>query len=245
MLTGSRDLQLGQQLEHLRAAASLFAIHLLTASGAALALLATLAAARGEWRAAFVWLGIALIVDALDGPIARRYQVGSRLPRWDGSALDFVIDYTTYVFVPAIILASGCGLGTFFGILAAMIVAITGALYFADTRMKEPDNSFRGFPAAWNLAVFVLFALQPHPFVTFMVTVLLAVGTFLPVNFVHPVRVTKWRWLTLLMMVLWMVCAGILIATGFDQNSTVEMLLLVTSFYLLGVAGVQQLLARF
>jgi len=229
----------------MRRRASLFLIHLLTASGAALALLATLSASQGHWRAAFTWLGIALIVDALDGPIARKYDVGTHLPRWDGSALDYVIDYTTYVFVPAIILASGCGLGTFSGILAAGIVAVTGALYFADTRMKEPDNSFRGFPAAWNLAVFVIFAMQPEPWATLLVTALLAVATFLPINFVHPVRVTKWRGLTLAMMAAWMLAATILLIGGFGDSSFASAVLLVTSFYLLGVAALQQLLARF
>ncbi|MBZ8132486.1 phosphatidylcholine synthase [Afifella sp. IM 167] len=227
-----------------RRRASLFLIHLLTASGAALALLATLSASQGNWRACFIWLGIALVVDALDGPIARKYDVGTHLPRWDGSALDFVIDYTTYVFVPAIILASGCGLGTFSGILAAGVVAVTGALYFADTRMKEPDNSFRGFPAAWNLAVFVIFAMRPEPWMTLLVTALLAVATFLPINFVHPVRVTKWRTLTLVMMVVWMLAATILLIGGFGDNFFAETVLLVASFYLLCVAGVQQLLAR-
>ncbi len=233
-----------QHRDDTRSRASLFLIHLLTASGAALALLATLAASQGAWRAAFTWLGIALIVDALDGPIARKYDVGARLPRWDGSALDFVIDYTTYVFVPAIILASGCGLGTFTGILAAGAVVVTGALYFADTRMKEPDNSFRGFPAAWNLAVFVIFAVQPPPAITLAATALLAVVTFLPINFVHPVRVTRWRTLTLCVMVLWLLAAAYLVATAFADNGVAELLLLLTSFYLLGVAALQQLLAR-
>ena len=78
-----------------------FAIHILTASGAALAFLALLAAVDGAWPAMFLWLGIALIVDAIDGPLARRFQIASTLPRWSGDTLDLVVDFVTYVFVPA------------------------------------------------------------------------------------------------------------------------------------------------
>ena len=81
-----------------------------------------------------------------------------RLPKWDGAALDFVIDYTTYVFVPAIIVARALELPPLLGAFCGIVVAVSGALYFADTRMKRPDNSFRGFPAVWNMPVFVLYA---------------------------------------------------------------------------------------
>ena len=79
------------------------------------------------------------------------------------------------------------------GALCGIVVAVTGALYFADTRMKQPDNSFRGFPVVWNMAVFVLYAFLPPPAVTVAIVIALAVLTFLPVNFVHPVRVVRWR----------------------------------------------------
>ena len=175
----------------------LFAIHLLTASGAAFALLAIMAIADRRWTEAFVWLGFALLVDGIDGPIARRYRVRERLPKWDGAALDFVIDYATYVFAPAIVIARALALPPLLGDACGMLVAVTGALYFADTRMKAPDNSFRGFPAVWNMAAFVLYAFLPPPPVTVAIVVLFSALTFLPVNFVHPIRVIRWRGLTL------------------------------------------------
>ncbi len=171
----------------------LFAIHLLTASGAAFALLAIMAIADRSWTEAFVWLGVALLVDGIDGPIARRYRVRERLPKWDGAALDFVIDYATYVFAPAIVIARALALPPLVGDACGMLVAVTGALYFADTRMKAPDNSFRGFPAVWNMAAFVLYAFLPPPPITVAIVVLFAALTFLPVNFVHPLRVVRWR----------------------------------------------------
>jgi phosphatidylcholine synthase len=219
----------------------LYAVHLLTASGAALAVLAAIAVAGLDWRTAFIWLGLALIVDGIDGPIARRLRVRERLPDWDGGTLDFVIDYTTYVFVPAIILALGCGLSGFAAALAATMVAVSGAIYFADTRMKQDDNSFRGFPAGWNMIVFVLFVLAPHPAVVMAVTVALAALTFLPVRFIHPVRVERWRPLTLTVAALWFIVATWIVAANFDVSPVLQGVLLAASLYMFGVGAVQQI----
>ena len=219
----------------------LYAVHLLTASGAALAVLAAIAVAGLDWRAAFIWLGLALIVDGIDGPLARRLRVRERLPDWDGGTLDFVIDYTTYVFVPAIILALGCGLSGYPAALAATMVAVSGAIYFADTRMKQDDDSFRGFPAGWNMIVFVLFVLAPHPAVVMAVTIALAVLTFLPVRFIHPVRVERWRPLTLAVSALWFVTAIWIVAANFDVSPVLQGLLLAASLYIFGVGAVQQI----
>jgi phosphatidylcholine synthase len=219
-----------------------FLVHMLTASGAGLALLAGLAVAAGDWRAAFVWLGIAVVVDGVDGPLARRLRISERLPRWDGATLDNVIDYTTYVFLPALILALGCGLSGLSAALAGLVVTVTGALYFADTRMKQPDRSFRGFPAAWNMAVFVLFALQPPPLATIAVVLALAALTFAPVRFVHPLRVVRWRPLTLAACAAWAVAGLWLFALEFGPAPVARALLLLASAYLLTVSAVQQAL---
>jgi phosphatidylcholine synthase len=220
----------------------LFAIHLLTASGAAFALLAIMAIADREWTMAFVWLGVALLVDGVDGPIARRHRVRERLPKWDGAALDFVIDYTTYVFAPAIIVAQALDLPRLTGAVAGMIIAVSGALYFADTRMKQPDNSFRGFPAVWNMVAFVLYAFHAPSAVTLAMVLILAAMTFMPINFVHPVRVVKWRGVTLAVLVVWLATGAWLLATNFDAPTFVRALLLAASAYLACVAAVQQFL---
>jgi phosphatidylcholine synthase len=222
----------------------LFGIHLLTASGGALAILAVIAVSNGDWNQCFVWLGIALLIDGVDGPLARRHRVRERLPKWDGAQLDNVVDYTTYVFVPAIIVAEGLGLQPPWGALAGILVAVSGALYYADTRMKQPDNSFRGFPVVWNMAVFVIYAFLPPPPIAFAVVLLLAVLTFMPINFVHPVRVAKWRGTTLLVVAIWFVACAWLIVTNFHAPGPVKFVLLASSAYLLGVAAVQQYLRK-
>src|SRR5581483_8712855 len=133
-----------------------FCVHILTASGAALALLALVAAARSDWPAMFLWLGAGLMIDAVDGPLARALDVKERLPRWSGDVLDLVVDFTTYVFVPAYAIAASGLMPGNLGLLAGVIVAVAGALYFADREMKTAENFFQGFPAVWNLIAFYL-----------------------------------------------------------------------------------------
>jgi len=130
-----------------------WAVHLLTASGAALALGAALAAAHDQWPIAFFWLGIALIVDGIDGPLARRSDVIGRVPWFDGAMLDFVVDYATYVLVPAIILVRSDIVSPPYALIAGIVVVVVGALYFADTRMKTPHAAFRGRPHLYRRRV--------------------------------------------------------------------------------------------
>src|ERR1700730_13597393 len=137
--------------------------HLLTAIGAALALLALFAAAERRWSLMFLWLGLSLIVDTIDGPIARRMRVAELLPRWSGDVLDLVVDFLTYVFVPAFAIADGGFWPAPGGVPAALLIGTTGFLYFAARRMKTVDNYFRGFPAVWNAVAFFMFVLRPGP----------------------------------------------------------------------------------
>ena len=143
--------------------AAAFAVHIFTASGAACALLALIAAVRTEWPNMFVWLGVALVIDGIDGTFARRLRVAEVLPRWSGDVLDLVVDILNYVFVPAYAIASGGLLPESLASALGLVVAVTGSLYFADRRMKTVDHYFRGFPALWNIAAFYLFLVKPSP----------------------------------------------------------------------------------
>jgi phosphatidylcholine synthase len=179
----------------LRAAA--FSVHILTASGVLWGLLALIAAARGDWTGVFWWLAVALAVDTIDGPLARRLKVQELLPEWSGDSLDFVVDFVTYVFVPAYAIAASGLLPPVAALPLGAAIAITGALYFADRRMKMNDNSFRGFPVLWNAAAFYLFLLKPPPWIGAAGVTLLLLLTFVPFPFIHPIRVTRWRRFTL------------------------------------------------
>ena len=184
-----------------------FFVHVLTAAGAACALLALIAAAAGQWAIMFAWLGLALIVDAADGPLARRLDVARTLPRWSGEALDLVVDFTTYVFVPAYAIVTGGVLPPWSAALAGVCIVVSGALYFADRAMKTPDNYFRGFPALWNIAAFYLLLVRPGPVLAAACVAALAVLTFVPFPFIHPLRVRRYRAFNVAVLVLWAVLA--------------------------------------
>ena len=80
---------------------------------------------------------------------------------------------------------------------------MTGALYFADRRMKSDDNHFRGVPGLWNIAAFYLFLLHPSPALASLLVAILIALTFVPFHVIHPVRVKRLRWLTLSLVTLW------------------------------------------
>jgi phosphatidylcholine synthase len=215
--------------------AAAFAVHVFTASGAACGLLALLAAVRGDWPWMFGWLGVALAIDGIDGTLARRLEVAERLPRWSGDSLDFVVDFVTYVFVPAYaITASGLLPGAVAVALGALIVT-TGALYFADERMKTADNYFRGFPVLWNIAAFYLLLLKPSPWVGATGIVCLLILTFMPFRFIHPVRVAQGRTLNIALLVLWALLAMTALAYGLDPGAWIAAGLCAIALYFVAV----------
>lgn len=221
-----------------------FAVHLLTASGAFWAFLAIIAAAEERFVAMFLWLGLALVVDGIDGPLARRFEVSRVLPDWSGDTLDAVIDYATYVLIPAFALYQAGIIGGAYSFVAAALIVITSAIYYADTRMKTKDNYFRGFPVVWNMVVFALFAVQPGEFVTLLVVAFCAVTTFLPIKFLHPVRVVRHRALNLAVSTVWGVLGIVSLAMSFEPPAVVTLGIVLTSLYLLFVGAVLQVLDR-
>src|SRR4051795_3598852 len=165
-----------------------FGVHIFTALGAGIALIAMLEAVREHWANMFGWLGVALIIDAIDGPMARKLDVVRLQPDWSGEVRALVVDFVTYFFVPAYAIpASGLLLPIAAPLLGIGIV-VSGALYFADKRMKASDNHFRGFPALWNAAAFYLFLLHLSPALSTLGIAILIVLTFAPFHTLHPVR---------------------------------------------------------
>lgn len=217
--------------------AAAFAIHILTASGVAFGLLALLAAHERRFSAMFLWLGFALIVDGIDGPFARRLRVKDVLPNWSGDTLDLVVDYLNYVMVPAYALVLSGLIPPPLSLVAGAAITITGALYFADTRMKTEDAFFRGFPAVWNIVVFYLLIGRPSPELTFGLIVVLCIMTFVPIPFLHPFRVRRLRYLTLALLAAWSALAALALAYELSPPPTVWFALLLIAVYFL-VAGI-------
>lgn len=183
-------------------------VHLFTASGAALGLLALLAAAERNFATMFAWLAAALLVDGLDGGLARKADVRMAAPGISGDTLDLVVDYVTYVLVPAYALVVSGLLPDGLAIAGGVVICVSAALYFALTAMKTEDWFFRGFPGTWNLVVFYIFLLDPPGWASFVAVVALAALSFAPIAFVHPFRVRRFRPLTLSLLAAWSALAG-------------------------------------
>lgn len=217
-------------------------VHLFTATGAVFAMLAMLAAADAKWSLMFLWLIVAFFVDGVDGPLARKYNVKSNAARFNGVLLDLIIDYLTYVFIPAFALFKSGLLPGWTGWIAIIIITFASAMYFCDGNMKTKDNSFHGFPGCWNMVVIVLFALSPNFWFILALISLLAISMFLPVKFVHPVRTVRWRAVTLPMAMAWVVFAGWAAWVDFHPQSWAHWGLIVTSMYLVTAGLFQQII---
>jgi phosphatidylcholine synthase len=219
-----------------------FSVHVFTALGAGVALIALLEAVREHWAAMFAWLGLALVIDGLDGPMARRLDVMRVQPDWSGEVLDLVVDFVTYVFVPAYAIAASGLLLPFTSQLLGAGIVVTSALYFADRRMKTPDNHFRGFPALWNAAAFYLFLLHPSPVLASFGVAGLIVLTFAPLHVIHPVRVARLRGFNLALMAIWAVLAIVALVRNFDVAAPVSVGLCAIALYIVGADAVIRLL---
>jgi len=203
--------------------------------GAALGFAALVAATRGEWALMFQCLGVALFVDGVDGTLARRLNVAELLPRWSGDVLDLVVDFVTYVFVPAYAITMSGLLPELLSVPAGIAVVVTGALYFADRNMKTEDNYFRGFPTLWNAVAFYLFLLKPQPWLAAAAVAALAVLTFVPFKFVHPFRVVRLRGFNIVAVLAWAGLASVAILSDLDPGPWVTGGLVVLAVYVVTV----------
>jgi phosphatidylcholine synthase len=212
---------------------SALAVHLFTAIGASLAMLALHEAFQQDWAAMALWLALAFVVDGIDGPLARHFDVKTNAPEIDGVLMDLIIDFLTYVVIPAYALYASGLLPGWSGWLVVLLVPFASAVYFSDTRMKTADNSFSGFPGCWNMVVLALLVIAPPWWVILGLVIVLTAAMFFPLKFVHPVRTERWRALSLSVAVVW--TAGIAWAawTDFASNPVLTLVVAATSVYLL------------
>lgn len=200
---------------------------------------AMLAAVEEEWSLMFLWLVVALIVDGVDGPLARKYEVDKNWPTYDGVLLDLIIDFLTYVFIPAFALFKSGLLPGWTGWIAIIAITYGSVVYFADTRMKTKDKSFAGFPACWNMLILVLFAVSPSKGLILAIVIALTVAMFTNLKFIHPTRTKRWRNVSLPISLLWVLFAGWAAWVDFQSPMIVQWGLILSSLYLT-FAGIAQ-----
>jgi phosphatidylcholine synthase len=212
-----------------------YAVHVLTASGALCGLLALHYAAMRDWPLTFLWLGIALVIDGADGPLARWAAVEEAWPRFSGVWLDLIVDYLNYCVVPAFIVAESDLVPPSLRFIGAGLILLTSLFHFADRESKTADGYFVGFPAIWNIVCFYMFAFDASPATAFIVIVTLAALTFVPVTWVHPVRAAKARPVTLSVGCAWSLAAIAVIAQGFPAGIVERAVLAAGGFYMIAL----------
>ncbi|MDN5248786.1 phosphatidylcholine synthase [Bartonella sp. TP] len=221
-----------------------FTVHLFTATGSIFAFLSLTEASCKNWMVSFAWLGLALFVDGVDGPVARHLKVKYVLPNWSGELLDNIIDYVAYVLIPAFIVYNSGLLNHTLSYISALIIVISSAVYYADMGMKTKENFFKGFPVVWNMLVFSLFIIAPNQWVSFICIITSALVSFLPIYFLHPVRVERLRSINLPIFLLW--CGLGVLALFYQLHPPLWLRIgvAVTGIYLYIIGGIMQFFPR-
>jgi phosphatidylcholine synthase len=212
-----------------------FGVHVFTAIGAVLGFQALIEASAQRWEACFAWLGAALLVDGLDGPMARRVGVAEKLPRFSGERLDLIIDYLTYVVVPAYIVHQAGLVPAALAPAAAAIILVSSLFHFIDRDSKTKDGFFVGFPAVWNIVALYLFIFQVPPALAFAAIALLAILTFFPFKWIHPVRVQFLRPVTFVVLGAWVMAAALALMEGFPASLALQATITLSSLYMLAI----------
>lgn len=209
-------------------------VHAFTALGAVCALLAVHAVLESAFELAFVWLGVAFVIDGIDGTFARAVDVHRRLPRISGERLDLVVDYVTYVFVPVLAMQEGGFLTGGWGLVLAAAALLSSLFHFSDTDSKSEDHCFVGFPAVWNIVAFYFFAFATPGWLARAIVVACVILTFIPMRWVHPMRVVALRTLNIAATVAWSLAAIAAVWGGFPAGPWPRLVLAIVAVY--GVA---------
>lgn len=163
-------------------------IHLFTASGAYVGLLALLAIHQQKPIAAFWLMFIAVLIDAVDGMFARLVKIKVAVPEIDGALLDNIVDFFNYTIVPSFFILALPLVPSMWSIPCVLAITFSSAYQFTQVDAKTPDHFFKGFPSYWNIAIFYLFFWQMNHWVNLIILFTLAVLSFVPLKYVYPSR---------------------------------------------------------
>ena len=215
--------------------AAAWGVHLLTGSGAVIGMMSLNAIVDGRWVFAFLLMAVALVIDALDGTLARYFRVKEVLPRFDGALLDNMVDYFNFVIVPAFFLYAAGMVPEPFGWASAAAITLSSGYQFAHAEAKTSDFYFRGWPSYWNLLVFYLFMLEFSPVVNLGIVFFCAVLVFVPIHYVYPTRTPFFLRTTVVLSLIWsMMLAFILVS--YPNNKLVLYLSLLFVVYYVGLS---------
>ena len=215
-------------MTEVRKRAAGWAVHIYTALGSVIGLFALLAAARGNAKEAFLWLGAALAIDASDGAFARLARVKEIVPEYDGSLLDNIVDYLNFVIVPVFLMLQIGLLAGPWGYVTGGAALLASAYRFCHVDAKTNDHFFTGFPSYWNILAFYLYIFDADPTITAAITGVLALMVFAPLRFIYPSRTEVLRPVTLSLGLVWSIM-GIITLLALPERLTT--LAAISTFY--------------
>ncbi len=208
-----------------------WSIHLFTALGAVFGFLAIIAIGRHQWLLAFVWMAVSVFIDSVDGILARAYRVKDVLPNFDGALLDNIVDYFTYVIVPASFLYETHSVPYKLNLLSSIMITLSSAYQFCQSDAKTEDHWFKGFPSYWNIVALYIFLLDLPGIVNFIIISLLTVLVFIPVRYLYPSRAMQYRSLNLILVSVWAVFIVISLYTYPNHHIYIYISLLYVVYY--------------
>jgi phosphatidylcholine synthase len=180
-----------------------WSVHLFTASGAVVGLLTIFAIMDHRWPAAVLWMSLAIIIDGLDGTLARRFQVEGVTPNFDGALLDNIIDYFTYAVIPALFIYEAGLLPESWALFGASVIVLSSGYQFCQMDAKTADHFFKGFPSYWNVLAYYLLLLQLTLWTNLFIILICGLLVFVPIKFIYPSRMSRFQKLTLFITAVW------------------------------------------
>ncbi len=212
-----------------------WAVHGLTAAGAGFGFLALVSVTQGDVRSAWLLLGIALLIDGIDGSLARAVGVKDVVPNINGTLLDLIVDYLNYVIVPVVFLFQFEMLPNGYLSAGCIFILITSLYAFCREDLMASDHCFRGFPAVWNVVIYFFYVLETSQYANLVAVAVLGVLTFAPIKAIHPVRVVELRKLNLFMLTVWAAVSLIFLLSLPIRLVWAQYILALVGLYFLGV----------
>ena len=201
-----------------------FLVHILTASGVICSYMCITNIFKKEIEICFFWLGIALIIDVIDGPIARKLDVKNKYPSLNGLMLDTIVDYINWIFLPVLILFQFDLIYKNLEFILVPALLLIPALSYSTTITTNPDRSYSGMPAIWNLLAVFFFLAETSVMFNSSIMILFLILKFLPVNISHPFRTKKLFYFNSIFAFVWITTSTILIADKIFVNSIISSL---------------------
>lgn len=220
-------------------------VHAFTLSGLFFACLAVLSLNEGNFKLMWLWLGIAMVIDGLDGTFARKARVREVIPWFDGGIVDIAVDYLTWTFIPAVFMYVALPMGPKPVAMIMMILVVVSSMFcYANENWKSTDYYFVGFPAAWNIVAVILWVLQFGAVANILTVVALSILTLVPTYYTHPFRVKKYMAINILAVSAWIISVGVMIVIYPQQSFSVSIVFWTTGLWFLATGAIRTIANR-